>query len=1451
MWLPITVSIAGREADLHVEAREGATVDQLAAALGAFLGADGRAVLHGPAGPCPPQATLAEAGLRAGAIVSFGPGSSPAPRWDGRSVRVVSGPDAGVSAPLPPGAVLTVGRGEDRGLRLSTVAASERHAVFVGTAGGADVTDEHSSNHTLVGDALLRGGDTRPAPPGTLVRIGDDLLTVHDPGPPRPPAVLIPMPDGTLRLDRQQRYDRPADPGAVTLPEPPPEPSKAATGLGWTAASGLVLGAVAYLVWHNVSFLILSGASTVTLLASTLAGAFGGRRKQRRAGREYAAARAAGLTRLGELAAAERRASLEQAPDLAEVLAVAQRFDGRLWQRRPGHEDFLRLRLGVADLPSAVALTDPAPERDRAAPPTLRGVPVTASLGTAGTVGVAGPPAAARALARSLVLQAAVQSGPADLRIALLARRLPDDAAAGWDFLRWLPHVRGTAALATVAAGEETLAALVDTVRAALAAGGPRWLLVVDGVAEHDVAGLADLLRAGPERGVHVIAVGALPSRCPITVELDQREPRLTVRRPAEPDLSGVLADLASPAIATAAARALAPLADPDARAGAAGLPASVALLDLPGMSADPAAIVQRWRREPRRTAVPLGATGEGPLVVDLVGSGPHALVAGSTGYGKSALLQTLVAALALANRPDELGFILVDFKGGAAFQPFEGLPHVLDMITNLDGPKVMRAIDSLAGEIRRRQQLLSELRIEGLSEYQRKADDGTLPDGAPKSLPRMFVVIDEFSILRDDLPDDILKRLTTVATQGRSLGLHLVIGTQTPRGIVPTEIRPNVNIRVALHLDAEHSTDVVGSPAAEAIAVPGRALLQRGDTAGLTMLQTAFVGGSTRRAAADVRIVRAALAELGRPPELAAASAAKDVNVLAAAIRDAAELEGFTRTQAPWLPPLPDELDLPPSAAGVLSYAREDWVAEREQPVAAWHLESGHLLAAGRPRSGRTALLRALAASVAASRPDELHLYVIDCGGRLADLRDLPHCGAYVTRDELDRGARLLDRLERLVDEPPRRARTVLLIDDFDTWERVFGELNNRAPVDQLTHIFQKGAAAGVHVAMTGTARMLTRHPMLNSAATDRIALSFDQDDYNAVGVPAALRPADPRPGQAIRLTAPYRTMQIAYRLPPAPAHASVQGGPWRIDALPSRLPLADARALPRDRSEVFLGAGGDELTLLGARLSDGPGVFVAGEPGSGKSTALLAAGLDLIARGVPVVVIAPNRTSPLRLLADNVAGVAVALLAPTPTERHVQLALATVPSGPYVVLIDDADRLQGPDVARVLREQVFESGEPGVGALVAADLDAFGGPPHGSILAESGRAGVGLLTGPRQPRAFLFGAVRHLPEAYVGRDIPGRGILLRRREPLPVQVPLVTAADVDALPRREGRMNELLGVVDRLAGPLPVGVDRLRALVAELAPFNAMPQPNADRLLALAPAWTGTATALIAEAG
>ena len=387
---------------------------------------------------------------------------------------------------------------------------------------------------------------------------------------------------------------------------------------------------------------------------------------------------------------------------------------------------------------------------------------------------------------------------------------------------------------------------------------------------------------------------------------------------------------------------------------------------------------------------------------IDLCRDGPHALIAGTTGSGKSELLQTLIAGLALTHPPDRCSFLLIDYKGGAAFAEAAALPHTVGVVTDLDGQTTVRALRSLAAELTRREAILGAHRV---------TDIRALPDEVP--LARLVIVVDEFATLADELPA-FVPGLVSIAQRGRSLGVHLVLATQRPSGVVSPEIRANCTLRICLRTtDESDSRDVLGTPAAAFLPVtqPGRAYVRSGH-APPSLLQVARVAVDGTPGAVPSPEVR----RWTWPDPPVAGPIRRDghedtdLAQVTRAVARHAVLTGVPAPHRPWRPPLPDRLDpsaLPTHPDGAEQQRSTVHIGlvdlpdrQSQLPLALDLSEGGTWLVVGGARSGRSTVLRTvLAEAVRTMTPDALHVHVLDpgSGALAADAGRLAHTGTAV----------------------------------------------------------------------------------------------------------------------------------------------------------------------------------------------------------------------------------------------------------------------------------------------------------------------------------------------------------------------------------------------------------------------------------------------------------------------
>lgn len=887
-----------------------------------------------------------------------------------------------------------------------------------------------------------------------------------------------------------------------------------------------------------------------------------------------------------DLRAAEHAARAEAHtvhPAPAALLDVV-RDPARLWERRRWDPDFLEARVGVGDVPRpglTMPLTDSPAE-----PPDpmllaearsvvdrhsrLRHVPVVVPLDSVGDVAVVGTRAETLDVVHAMLAQVAALHAPDDVRVALVA---PPDRLADWRGVDLLPHVvddttfDGPAAVRRVApdlVGLRRLLAADLEGRAARAAEahrrsgpgaadrGPRLIVVVDGWGETaqpfgtpDVAlSLADLgvtvihlvsnrLHEPSETALRITTrASGSPGRSDGGVELVVDDLRYGLAAQAPPPVRAA-PDAPSAAVLRGIAHALAPVrlsvssadGSPSAERAARtdellGVD-SVTHLDVPAL----------WGpRSPRDfLRVPIGTDDDGaPVLLDLkesaqLGMGPHGLCVGATGSGKSELLRTLVASLAASHPPEDLAMILVDYKGGAAFAPFEGLPHVAGILDNLadDAGLTERARASFSGEVLRRQQVLRDAGSPSITHYREMRR--TRPDLEP--LPHLLLVIDEFGELLTAEPE-FVDLLLMIGRIGRSIGVHLLLSSQRIEAGRLRGLETYLSYRIGLRTFSEaESSMVLDTPDAFHLpAVPGFGYLKV-DTSVYRRFRAGYVSGPVEAAGSapepddqlrrplllgqynDIRRangIAAAGSSIGEP-ELARPSVERPmVDVIVAQLAAAG-----TRARPVWLAPLPAQVTL----GDVLGRTRVPTSDElgsgavRGRPLAVpvgllddparqrqgtWELDltraGGHVVALGAPQSGRTTFLWSVAVGLALTHtPQQVAVYGMDLsGGGLARIEGFPHVGGVATRSRRDQLRRLLEELLGMLATRERafarygidslsmlRARhaaggipelpaadVVLLVDGLGLLRQDFEELE-----DGFGELLQRGGGFGMHV--------------------------------------------------------------------------------------------------------------------------------------------------------------------------------------------------------------------------------------------------------------------------------------------------------------------------------------------------------------------------------------------------
>lgn len=1218
-------------------------------------------------------------------------------------IDVIAGPAAGGYIKVGPQETRVIGRSRAADLAIDDDLISAQHLIVAAEAGALRVQDLRTTNGTVLhdhagsahqvdGSVLWQESD--------LIQIGAHLLQLR---PARIHAAEVTdSGTGFNVVQLSPPHTRaPLPPQLDDPPEPPKRPSARRipwVSMGTSALGGLVMAAVL----RTAFLLVFSVLAPAGMLLQFLW-------EKRRARRDYDAK----LAQHGqELAAHERekiaRTSAEaralrlQACDPAQSRRHAQIPTVGLWQftgnSLDGHTgnslDGRKLLLGfikdgTAHLPLYAPLSGSA-------------------------VGIFGDPQAVAALARWLAIQIATGFAPSQIAI-----RGP------WPWLKYLPH---SAPLAPGSPPRETywfsFGASAQT----------------EAPARGDTARHIVFARTRAQLPAHCHTI--IEARSDFTASFED----LTTNQVLEVmHLCGITS-----AMATEISREMRELRDQ------ASLPRPAWSLGEIWGKPDSGAVLAHWETaqgDPGRLRCPIGTDAAAQTVyLDLEADGPHALIGGTTGAGKSVLQRALVTSLALSQRPEHLAIVLVDYKGGAAFRCLENLPHVIDIVTDLEESATVRTLQSLRAELRRRERLLAD---HGFSDHAQLAAAGHIARA-----PRLLLVVDELRALGEQHPE-LLNELVQLAALGRSLGVHLILATQRPGSSVNADMRANINLRIALRVQsASDSQDILDLPDAAQLPAerPGAALMRLGSGA-----------------AHELQV---------------AAITDDDASALAATIAQAARKLGAKAPRRPWLPPLPRVLRELPSDA-VATDARQIPAGLRDHPndlhqdLLNFGLGTGHLVIAGGPGSGRTSALRTLARHAFVP----VHVIAQDADS-IVDAR-APWVG---TRAHLE-DQRLIIRLcESLLAQSG--GEQILLIDDAD-W-LLDPENGLTRSWQAVQEVLRRGREQQITVVLAG-GRMLLG-PRVSELTSIRWILNWTDDTALNAGLLPRGTAIPPGPGGIAEVTSAGVTAARILLVPPpttgswrsaaaeecgatseecspalpnTPDKSAPGANILRLQPLPTAVAASELTALASARSagpaeqnsptqettsKIMLGIGGDYARPVFLPLGS---FLIAGPPGSGRTNAL-----KLLA----------DQSSALRREVVFITG---GLPRGTNSLGRVQFisiddataALAGGANREAIVLVDDLDLAMSWDPHAAWLEALRERVHAGLPTIATATISASASSYSG-LISQLRRLRTGIVLHPGTRLANDIFGVDVAREGDANSALVGRGVVVEAGEVTALQM-------------------------------------------------------------------------------
>ncbi len=1022
----------------------------------------------------------------------------------------------------------------------------------------------------------------------------------------------------TVVVKRPPRREAPPIPSGEVILEPPPEVPQP-SGKGWsmllmmlpmaagTAAMGLMMGTsrgggtLAYVAGG------LYGVSILGMIAAQVANQSGGQSK-----REMIAARRAYMRQLSQQRAqvrhtirAQREAMFYRHPEPDGLSSTAA--GGRRWERRPVDADFGVVRIGLGPQEIATPLippqTRPVDELEPLCAAALRkfvttysvvkDLPVAMALRGFSYVYLTGAVEARRGLARAILAQLATFQAPDD---ALAGFCVSEDARPWWEWTKWLPHALhpeqsdAVGPLRLLAPNITALEAMLEDVLGnrprfnpnSPPMEGKHLTVLIDGGQTY---GSDHLMTEGGVEGVTILDLSNPPPRLldssMLVLDIGADGGLRSVTMDGSAEIGR--ADQVGLVEAEGLARQLSPYRLSEASRTDQPLSGTTGLADLLELG-DPYEfeLSQAWTTRPNRDRlrIPLGVGPDGrPVELDLKesaqdGMGPHGLLVGATGSGKSELLRTLVLGLAVTHSSETLNFVLVDFKGGATFTTLDQLPHTSAVITNLSDELslVDRMLDAIQGELVRRQELLrSAGNYASQRDYERARTSGV--PLAP--LPSLLIICDEFSELLTAKPD-FIDMFVQIGRVGRSLGVHLLLASQRLEEGRLRGLETHLSYRIGLRtFSAMESRTVLGvADAYELPRSPGNGYL-KADTEGLVRFKAAYVSGVYRRGAARrhdsggenvdhvqhystyysaPKVVEKPATEVPEAEDEVLGESLMDVLVARMAG------QGVPAHQV-WLPPLeiPPTLDqlLPPltrdPARGLTTGGSElhgslrallgvvDKPFEQRRDLLWLDLAgaAGNVMLVGGPQSGKSTALRGLLASLALTHtPAEVQFYCLDFGGgALTSLRDLPHMGGVAARMAVNEVRRTVAEMHTLLEQREawftergiesmtayRRAKRAgkfaedpfgdvfLVVDGWLTMRNEFEDLDGL-----VTDIANRGLGYGIHLVGSATRWMDVRMQQRDLFGT-KVELRLGDPGDSQISRKGALNVPEQIPGRGL----------------------------------------------------------------------------------------------------------------------------------------------------------------------------------------------------------------------------------------------------------------------------------------------------------------------------------------------
>lgn len=1081
-----------------------------------------------------------------------------------------------------------IGRGDGCDIQIGSRLVSGKHLELTRTANGWVAKDKKSSNGSYCNgvrfrEASLKDGDTVDIGLCRLILNGDALTVIfagsvvsklvqekplrvaNDPGEEYPcrfrrsPRLMEAIPAEEIAFE-----DAPSIGGKPTI--------SWASVLIMPICSVLLMLGVSYMLGGSMSMLYFSVPSTLLGIVMSIW-------NYRSQCKKHQTTEQLRLEKYGKYLEEREKMICQKQQEQRRILnrvhpvtsdcpEIAAEPARRLWERRSSDSDFMELRAGEGSLASCVAFRlpvhrlsleeDALNNRPAALAEKYKMVqhcPVVCPMASTPTLGVIGEREICRSIVKNMVVQAATHHSYEDLKIVVLCSR---GEMGEWAFTRWLPHIyddtRSRRYIADTPASAKMILSDINEILSGrlpeeegrkAVRHTPYYLFICADYKLLERQPISRLLTSNdPNIGVGAIflydEIDLLPKECGMILEAEGSKGTLYYRKNAA-ERTVFTPDVMQAAQYEAFARSMAPIRIETA-GGKGNLPTNLSFLQGVGAKR-PQQIesVAQWpAAQPEKSmAVPIGVRENGdPFYFDIHEKhhGPHGLVAGMTGSGKSEMVQSWILSMALKFPPEAVSFVLIDFKGTGLILPFRSLPHLAGTISDLD-TNITRNLIALENELTRRKALLDDAGVSNISGYLKLYRAGKVKT----PLSYLFIVIDEFAEFKVQFPD-FMQVINRVFAIGRTLGVHMLLLTQKPSGVVDEKMSANTRFRWCLKVaSSADSKEMLGHPDAVRITNPGRAYVQVGEDEVYEQIQSYWSGAPynphrdlSRQRSDKISVVDLYGERHNYEPEKTTGFRS-DKNEIDAIVE---YLDGYTRkneidrARNIWTNKLADSIPL--SRMLQIAFDGERWNeneaglapvvgmlddprSQSQYPLRLNLAEDGHTVVYGAPGTGKTTFLQTAIMSLALSyTPDLVHMYLMDFGGGSLNLfRQLPHVGGVARDNEEEKINKLCGMLMRELERRKTLFSDMGLV-SIDSYREACGEkmpyivvfLDNFAPVLQLypdldvffQTLTREGAGYGMYLVATANSATAVSYRVAQNIGNGIALRMPDKGDYSMI---------------------------------------------------------------------------------------------------------------------------------------------------------------------------------------------------------------------------------------------------------------------------------------------------------------------------------------------------------------